>query len=549
LTPGQGREIGSVQREAIKGWLARARRNYQDLLALMDAIHERPVPAPSGAYESLVEYNRRNAIKEQLLGAAVGTCLETALAVGSMQGVVGSDVAAATGEAKRPRWEPPLLQLEQALWRGDVATARSTLQLFLEHFQREPLLFTPLGQGGQPRLVLRASIAQTLLRALVANLPRLGLLQETYGLLRIAQTMEREQILKGLRTTEYHRLFQIAFQASVETVVISTAGVGEAQRIQVLEQFVQPFFKLWTEHTSATRFSVLETVQTDSAWASLQDFIRKYGGGLFNNGFFMAPQNLHGVLQRGVGAYLQYLQENPDPQNPIPLVEHLDHGISLDAAARHLQTVLQAVLENFEEFKDYNSTTTQSDQGENFYILLDFLRLKALYARQAWQIMPLLHVHEVLVKHSLPTAALWQQWIERKTQAIADDFAARLAELEKRHGLRLRTVGDRIRERFVQALALDRVSALIEPAYDAARAGQPAHSVAELEAGLQAYLDAPTGSGLDVPAWVQRLEGELRRVQLRRTAIANLTENLLQVPRVALSVLQLRAQMEDWPKP
>ncbi|HEV3443045.1 MAG TPA: hypothetical protein VG099_00315, partial [Gemmataceae bacterium] len=306
---------------------------------------------------------------------------------------------------------------------------------------------------------------------------------------------------------------------------------------------------LWTEHTGTTRFSVLETVQTDAAWASLQDFIRQYGGGLFNNGFFMAPQNLHGILQRGVGHYLQYLQEHPDPQNPLALVEDLDRGLSHETAARHLQTVLQAVLENFEEFKDYNSTTTHSDQGESFYILLDFLRLKALYTRQAWQIMPLLQVHEVLVKHSLPTAALWQQWIEHKTQTIADDFAARLAELEKGHGLRLRTVGDRLRERFVQPLALDRVSALIEPAYDAARTGQPGEAVVELEAGLQGYLDAPIGSGLDVPAWVQRLEGELRRVQVRRTAIANLSENLLQIPRVPLSPAQLRAQMQDWPKP
>ena len=37
-------------------------------------------------------------------------------------------------------------------------------------------------------------------------------------MLRVAQTMEREQKLKGPRVTEFDRLFQIACQSSVEAV-------------------------------------------------------------------------------------------------------------------------------------------------------------------------------------------------------------------------------------------------------------------------------------------------------------------------------------------
>ena len=48
-------------------------------------------------------------------------------------------------------------------------------------------------------------------------------------------------------------------------------------------------------------------------------------------------------------------------------------------AVRLLQVVLEAVVENYEEYKDYNASAAQSDYGENLYALLDFLRLKAAY--------------------------------------------------------------------------------------------------------------------------------------------------------------------------
>jgi hypothetical protein len=549
LTHGPGRTTETSTREVIVGWLQRARRNYQDLLTLMDAIHERPIPAPSGSFDSIVEFNRRNGIKQRLLTVVVGTCLESALAIGSMQGVVRLPDAAS---GKRPRWEPALLQLEQALWQGDAKTARAVLPRFLEPFQHEPLLFTPLAQGGHPRLILRSSIAQTLLRALVANLPRAGLIREAYALLRVAHTMEREQKLQGPRVTEFDRTFQIGCQACVEAVVESmkaaAGGISDAERVELLAHLIQPFLALWSEHSRTVRLATLESLLSDRAWAEVVDFIRKYGGDLFR-ARFMTLGNLQGILRRGVGSYLQYLEENPDPQNPVSLIDDLDRGISRAQAEQCLQVVLQAIVENYEEYKDYNTTTTQSDYGENLHSLLDFLRLKAAYDRQAWQIRPLLLVHEILVHHQSEAAALWQQQIEQMTAQAADQYVTQLGEMEKQHSMRLRTVGDRVQERFVKSLALDRICAMIEPAYGEARAGQPLATLARLEEGLQDYLDTPTGAGLDVPVWLRRLEGELQRVELRRTAVANLAENLLQVPRTIVPIDQLRQQLLDWPNP
>ncbi len=397
----------------------------------------------------------------------IGTCLDSALAVGGMRGAVGQDDGAESAEGqakparKGPLWEPSLLKLEQAMWRGDAAAARDVLPKFLEHFQHEPLLITPLHQGGQARLILRAGIAQTLLRALAANLPRLGLLRETFGVLRVARTMESEQKLEGPRQTDYDRLYRIACQASVEAVVEAVNaddGLSAGERVQFLGRLIEPYLNLWADYSRTVRLSVLETLTSDDDWQAVKAFIVKFGGGLFH-ARFMTLGNLRGILQRGVAAWFAYLRENPDPQNPVPLIDDLDQGIPAKQAAKHLELVLQTIVENYEEYKDYNTTTAQSDYGENLHMLLEFLRLKAAYLRQAWAMLPLTLVHEALAKHSSEGATMWERQVERLTAKEAGNFLVRLGELERQHGMRLRTVGDRVRERFVMPLALDRACA------------------------------------------------------------------------------------------
>ena len=53
-------------------------------------------------------------------------------------------------------------------------------------------------------------------------------------------------------------------------------------------------------------------------------------------------------------------------------------GKNLDRnrTTRAAEVVLQALVEHYDEYRDYNTTTTQSDYGENIHILLDFLRVK-----------------------------------------------------------------------------------------------------------------------------------------------------------------------------
>jgi hypothetical protein len=552
-TATEDRRAGRSWEQTPADWLRAACENQQRLLTLLDAIQAHPLREPTGDYDSLVEYDRRRVLKEQLLFTAIGASLDTSLAVGALQGATGAPDRATT-EAGGMDWEPPAIRLEQALFAGQTSAARETLPAFIEKFQSEPLLFTPLTEGGAPRQVLRVRIAQTVLRGLLANLPRLGLLRETYDLLRTARTMEQAQPMRGRGVTEFNHFFQAAYQAVVESVVESAPTWGprhdsDEELVAVLERLTAPFLTLWVEHSRSLQLSVLETLTGDSEWRAVQAFVQRYGADLFH-ARFMTLANLRGILARGVGAYLDYLRDNPDPLRPVRLLDELDQGIRREDAIRRLEIVLQAVIENYEEYKDYNTTTTQSDYGENLHVLLDFLRLKVAYERHAWQFRPLVMAHEVLARHGRgQTAVLWEQSLTRVTRDLARRHLDQLERLERVRGMRLSTIRDRLNERFIKPLALDRLCALIEPSMREVRQEGERPSFARLQRELQVYTATPMGVGLDVPYWLRRLEMEVHRVQAARTTIAVLAENYFRIPRRPLGWDDLQRQLGDWDRP
>src|SRR5262249_42875386 len=145
----------------------------------------------------------------------------------------------------------------------------------------------------------------------------------------------------------------------------------------------------------------------------------------------------------------------------------LDAGkYSRRRAEDHLGFIIQAMIEHHEEYRDYNSTTTQSDYGENLHYLLDFLKIKVDYERYAWRMKPLVQAHAVLWRRGQDDGAWrWRASMAGFTEKhLAEPLLEELGKLEREHGLRLRTVRDRLEERFVQPLVIDRLCSFIEPA-------------------------------------------------------------------------------------
>jgi hypothetical protein len=144
---------------------------------------------------------------------------------------------------------------------------------------------------------------------------------------------------------------------------------------------------------------------------------------------------------------------------------------------------------------------------------------------------------------------LWEQSLTNFTRELARQHLEQLGRLERTNGVRLSTVSDRLHERFVKPLALDRLCALIEPAMAEARRGAERPSFARLQEELRAYTATPTGVGLDVPYWLRRLEMEVHRVQAAQTTIAVLAENFFRVPRRPLSYDELQRELRGWERP
>ncbi len=530
------------QEEMLGSWLGAARNNQRRLLTLLDTLHDHVIPEPSGSHESMVDYDRRRILKEHLLYAAIGTCLDTTLTAGAIRGAIGG--AAPAGDT--PRWQGIAIRLEAAIWRGDADEVRTLLPAFIERFRSEPLLFKALVDGGIARHILRARMAQSILRALVATLPRLGLLRETFDLLHTAHTMETANRPDGRGVSEFNTIFQIGFSAVAESVVAGMTGATDQELAEVLERFTGRFLKLWANYSQSLRLSSLDAIRTAAEWKELVGFVQRYGGDLFH-ARFMTLANLRGVLHRGVGAYLDYLTDNPDPLHPVRLIEDLDSAVPRAQAERCITIVLNALIENYEEYKDYNTSSAQSDYGENLSILLEFLRLKAAYEKQAWLFRPLYLAHEVLARKSRTDAAvLWEQGFTRLADQVAGRYVSEMNRLEELHGIRLRTISDRLNDRFVRPLALDRLCALIGQAMDGANLEEEDPSFQKLTEGLTAYTATPVGSGLDVPPWLRRLEAEVQRVQAARSAVTTLAEEQLRLPQRVLSKDELDRQLRAW---
>jgi hypothetical protein len=302
------------------------------------------------------------------------------------------------------------------------------------------------------------------------------------------------------------------------------------------------------QHSQSLRLSVLESVADDGDWDPVRDFVKKYGSDLFTVPF-LGLSNMRGILARGVEAWLDHEAERPDSDRRPRLVEDWAAD-SLDKArtVRSAEVVLQALVEHYDEYRDYNTTTTQSDYGENIHILLDFLRVKVRYDRFAWRMRPLALAHEVLCrKGNDELAARWREFIAEKTAGLAEDLLDRLGALETRHGVRLRTVRDRLEERFLMPLEIDQAAARVASAAEAARTGQGEDNpaFARLQAAIEPLATNVSGVGLDVPVWIRRLEDALRQTRSKDASDAD--EAIRISP--ALDFEELRRQLADWDKP
>jgi len=561
---------GPAWHEAVRGWLTRSRHNQAALMNLLESLHRRPLPQPPASPAAMVEYDRMRRIKDALASEVLLAYVATGRAAMGLLAALPefsmaneSQAKLGSPEAELPNWQRRVVDLQRRIVAGNVAEVRAALPGVIEALVEQPLLYVPMAKRGDPKRVAAAQILQQVLRDLLRALPRLGCLRETFHLIETARSMEKQMPAEPGAVSEFDRLFQIGFQAIVEHLVLSAETWArsapadsptaeedtDGDLIEALHAISESLMRQWRSHSQSLRLSVLEKISDDASWQKLAEFIRNYGSDLFGPRF-LNQGNLRSILHQGVGAYLESLAEANETEGS-QLLSELEIGkLDKTEAANKLELILESIVENYAEYKDFNSTTTQSDSGENLYMLLDFLRLKASYERLVWHLKPVVLAHEVLVRKGRDTVAVrWRQVLSENTAQAAAWHMKRLDQLQKTHGIQLPTVADRLGERLVRPLALDRIRALVRPAVDEAKLGETSPAFEALEREIVDFSEQPTGVGLDVPQWLVALDDEVQQARSPMHIDSLATDWLPRVPILTLSREELQQQIDTWEEP
>lgn len=544
------------RREQLEDWQQEATSRYVQLVQLLETVHRHRIPAPRGTHDSMVEYDRRRTLKDSLLERIIALCVDMSDAARLLRAAAGAHARTA-GESGDASPIAHTMEILRAVLAGDVAGVRRHWPVFLRSLSQQEILYIPLARGGSPRRIVKARALHHLIHDLLGWLPRLGLVRETCQLLDTSQAMEADHPVGPGAVTEYDRLFETGYQALVRCLVASADAWDEYPRdptdlrhsdsllVDALQDLTEAQLHRWLRHSRTVRLSVVEKLAGEAEWQRFVEFTEHYGGDLFTQ-MFLSLGNLRAILHQGVGVWLSNLEQRDDGDNELKLSDDLGRRISRNEAVELLTIAVEAVVENYREYRDYNATTTQSDRGELLYTFVDFVRLRTAYDRVAWNLKPVFLAHEILIRQNRPAAAeLWQRAVADRTAEQADLHQQAFADLCEAYGMRLPTVAERLAERFTRPLAIDRVRALVAPAIAAADAGGDSAAFTALETEIDSLLQEPTGAGLDVPDWIAALEDEVTTLRHERRHHQPGDGLLQRIAQVQLNWDDLQQQLAD----
>lgn len=545
---------------ALERWVQQAREARENLLVLLDSVHTYSVSAPAADHDSMIEYDRQRIIKESLLDQVIAVCVDiiesSRLLAAAAAAETDPERLGLRAESAAGDEELLTLQALATLLCRNRPAAQVGVDQLLEVLSGKPLLYVPLAKNGDPRQIVSARVRQRCIQMLLKGLPRLGLMVETCQLLETAREMERHNPVGPGAVTEFDELFKIGYRAIVECLAVNAewwrAGSEEKESahsgelVSLLEKITESLLVDWLAHSRTLRLSVLEKVADKRAWTKLVEFVERYGGDLFTQRFLNLG-NVRAILHQGVGAWLDRLAEDDRLEDRPQLIEELNQQISRADAVERLTLVLEAVVENYGEYRDYNSTTTQSDRGEMLYSLLDFLRLRAKYDRVCWNLKPVALAHEILVRRGHKHAAqLWRRALRERIGEEADKFQHKLADLQKKYAMQMPSIADRISERFLRPLVIDRLCAFVKPAVVEATKTGNRPNCRLLKVEIETLTREPSGVGFDIPAWLVALEEEVQKATTFPRQRNGLDDLSAAVPYMRLTREQLQQQIEEW---
>ncbi|MBL8818214.1 MAG: hypothetical protein JNL58_19460 [Planctomyces sp.] len=504
----------------LREWLGTIRKILDGLGDLVQEVRDFEITTFSADLEANLEYDVQLQCRFLLMQNVLSTTVEFLMAE-RMIGAVLAEVPTRDKESRS--LDHHLSLMLSAIFTRDPDGVQACFGPLCQELKKRPLLYVPFENGGHPATILKARTLQALIRTMLSQLPRLGLLEETFQLLQIALQMEKTARPLGQAVTEFDRLYRTGLSCSVEAIMHSASRWKTRANFPLdnvfkrIQKLLDSYTELWIRHSGSMRLSVIEDLHDDQRAEEVRDFITQYGEDLFHTRM-LTLGNARAIVHHGAEALLEELETNVAPFQRVKLLEDIEQGvIDRDDAIDLAEFVYEAVVDNFERFLEYNTTTTYSDYGNRLYCLLDFVRLEALYDRFDWNTLPWQIAYETLVRVNADDLADFvEAYLLDETAELAESFVDELKNLENEYGVRLPTLHDHVCERIIGALTQNRMVAMVSRCLP--KAGQiteeeAAQNFEVLRQQIDAYMSERIGSGIEAPEWMQRIAGELDRVQ------------------------------------
>ncbi len=532
-------------RKTITDWSQTLLGFERELGQFLHEIHLRQLSPPSGAHDANIEFDIQLQSKLYLMHNVIWTLTRLRFVRRLADALLFDE------SSKLPSRELWLTQILHAILSHDTERIHELLPKSLKRLSRRKLLYVPLENGGTPRSIADAQELHSLLRFLVTALPALGMYRESWQVMVTAYEMERSSRPGGPAITEFDRLFRLALSNTLSNLLKSSQSwrsgkLEDDELIDILSRVVDHYHTIWRKHSDTMRLSAAETLTRQRLWESTREFIHRYGADLFH------ARNLtlgyvRAIVQGGVEEFLHYLDETQDPLNPNPLIEDIREGrIERAEAAIQLETIYGILIDKFDRFLEYNSTTTHSDYGERFDCFLDFVRLEAAYDRDDWNFTPYKIAHEALIDIGrLQAAQDWEQIMAGRSADQADEHLARLHDLESQYGVKLPALTDHIEERFVKPLAVNRMLALVRQIMEESDEVRRRELFDDLRVQIEIYQDGTFGTGLEVPEWLRMLDQEIRSFEMPDQLGNDPYGEQIIIP-VTVNLREMKKQLRNW---
>lgn len=512
-------EVIADARLRFEEWLKQAEQFARDLYELLDQASRVRIPKPSGTADSLAEYDQLRGTKEILLDRVIWTIVEVEDAVLYLKAMLRDE----TPEPYEKPWKSTALQTLGAVFRRDVQRVRALWPTLVERLKTETLLYVPTARGGDAKAIVECRRLQQIVARLLDFAPKLGLLTETFKLIECVQKMEQIRLSSPGSITEYDRFVESAMRSLTETLAESSKtwnventdfNTADDALVSNLNRATSVVLRYWLQHSQQILISSVERIVPERQWNMIREFIQKYGADLFTQQF-LAFRNLRAILHQGTANFLATLAQMKRDDKELECGDSLitaimANEINFEDAAGMLEETLECVAENYSEYIDYNSTTTQSDRGEKLFTFLDFLRVLSRYERISWNLKPVYWTHDSLIRSRKPAAELWKENVKEQSVGQAQKILSLYADLNKRYGIWLQSVYERLREQFVRPLEVAQMCGLVFDAISEARVnGEDNPTFKQLETMVETFAAEPCGVGFELPDWLTELQDEV----------------------------------------